>query len=151
MRNKSDGVDRIMTLVGTLSPVFAAIHAKGDLRLAHLLTMTRPYKATDLSDKIFALLGLTTGVPGDFIDYNLNLRQVLNNFGLLLLTQKSVRDAPALDILSFVDYAHRSLDLPSWVPEWKYATESFFPLSLIMEPQERVKVGQASYRVDHKV
>ncbi|KAL8923020.1 MAG: hypothetical protein Q9208_004832 [Pyrenodesmia sp. 3 TL-2023] len=145
--NKPQGVDRLTISIS--SPLIARRHAEKGLKLATLLGMTIAHKATDPRDKIFALVGLTTGVPGDFIDYNHDLRKVLIDLCLLFLTPNSGHIDPALSVLSFVNHAHRSLDLPSWVSEWEFKGDFLRPLQLIIAPGEWVETGEASYRIGH--
>ena len=148
MANKPQGVDGYMATMSMLSPIIAKYHSKTSLGLGELLILTNGFKATDPRDKVFALIGLTTGVPVDFIDYNKELKDVLMYLCELLLTRDSLRKFPALDVLSCVNHAHRALDLPSWVPEWDFKRDSFISLGLIVESREYIDVGEADFTVD---
>ena len=148
LANKPPGVDGNMVYRGLQSPVMSRIHAEQGYTLMEWIIWTSAHKATDPRDKIFALIGLTTSVPLDLIDYRKELRQVLTDLGVLFLRQGTGGFTSSLHVLSFVNHAHRSLDLPSWIPEWTYAYDSFFALSLIMLPKEHIEVGKASYTVE---
>lgn len=150
MANKPQGVELLMGCMSTLSPIIARHHTGEGMTLAELLVWTSAHKATDPRDKIFALIGLTTSVSSDFIDYNHDIRQVLIDTCRLFFTQNSAGMEPVLGVLSFVNHAYRSIDLPSWVPEWGFKGDSFCALNLIMRPREWIEIGEASYTTDHE-
>lgn len=148
LANKPQNIDGTMVYLGFLSPFMARFHTDKGLTLGEWLCWTSGHKATDPRDRIFALIGLTTDTPTTFIDYRKDLRQVLIDVGVWLMTRGSRGFGSPLNVPSFVNHGHRSFELPSWVPEWKYANDSFFALDLIMPPKETIDFGEPTYTVE---
>ncbi|KAI1759882.1 HET-domain-containing protein [Hypoxylon sp. FL1150] len=93
--------------------------------LVRLVHCTQDYQATDLRDKLYALLGMASDIsPDDIIpDYTKSVQQVF------------------LDLVRFMAVEHRNLDIissgrssisgtssPSWLPDWK-GTNQLRPLN----------------------
>ena len=100
-------------------------------RLWELLVSTREFEASDLRDKVFALVALTDDIADDFIDYGRSLRQILVDVAIFALTRPSVKLARALDLLSYAEARTQPSDLPTWVPDWQSHGHETYPLSSI--------------------
>ncbi|KAG8165586.1 hypothetical protein KVR01_004138 [Diaporthe batatas] len=92
--------------------------AKDPAVLQQLLLRFRNFQAADPRDRIFSLLGLA--LPADQVDPDLrpNYRISVEDLYIQVASRILRRDADPL-ILSVAGVGHRrSLDLPSWVPDW---------------------------------
>lgn len=89
-------------------------------RLLWLLVLSRRFLATDLRDKVFALLGLAdeTGYDRTILtpDYSMSATDVFSRCAFAIMSAEK-----SLDVLSDstnVDTSRNNLILPSWVPNW---------------------------------
>jgi hypothetical protein len=94
-----------------------------------MLSRARYLEASDARDKIYGLVGISTGIsptdPRFAIDYRLSFREVYIKFA-----RNHIEATKSYDIFSYVDAATESLvdskpasrspSLPSWVPNWHY-------------------------------
>lgn len=103
MANKPQGVDGYMATMSMLSPIIARSHSENSLVLGELLVLTSGFNATDPRDKVFALIGLTKGVPLDFIDYKKDLKDGLINLCELLLTPRPSESIPSIGCLELCE------------------------------------------------
>ena len=111
-------------------------HREGKwLPLLFLLSLFRTSKATDARDKVFALLGLATGIfdIGDlyFIpDYSLSLAEVYGRVAQTLISATSQIDclewARGACLTSLEPELHE--DLPTWVPDWRDSESIIIPI-----------------------
>jgi hypothetical protein len=98
-----------------------------------LLNVVRTHRATKNEDKVYCFVGILerfrpTDVPAIIVpDYTLTVKEVYSSF-----TFAMVERLPALKILSIVeDKRHRQMkDLPSWVPDYTYSSETFSALAV---------------------
>jgi hypothetical protein len=84
------------------------------LTLMELLQLCHSLKSTDPRDKVFALLGLAT--DGDRLiraDYTISVKELYIHTAVQIL-----QTYENLDLHSSVSI-RRTLDLPSWVPDWR--------------------------------
>ncbi|KAI1291662.1 heterokaryon incompatibility protein-domain-containing protein [Xylaria venustula] len=110
------------------------------LHILDLLQRTRLLGASDPRDKIFGLLGITSGINVDdkhfAIDYSQDCRGVYMSFA-----RDHIRTTGSYDILSYLghglvgsygkfhDFAlHNKHRLPSWVPDWDLSSLNDLPL-----------------------
>lgn len=101
--------------------------SQGDMEILAILSRARYLEATDARDKIYGLVGISTGIntadPRFAIDYRLAHRDLYIRFA-----RNHIEATKSYDILSYVDAATQSLidfrliqpSLPSWVPNWDY-------------------------------
>jgi hypothetical protein len=112
--------------------------------LLGLLRLTRKYKATDPSDKVFAVMGVITdpdSIPVDFKpDYGLSTEEVylsvaMHNLekitNLELLAQAGTCSAP-----------HNS-NLPSWVPDWICSNDHPAVIATTVERTKSCSAGES--------
>lgn len=89
-------------------------------RLDIILLMMRWTKATDPRDKVYALLGISSGVSSSQIkpDYSISMEQTYVRTAVCIGAIGGLR---RLAFLSFVQHGSRQLssELPSWTPDWK--------------------------------
>ncbi|KAI1346488.1 heterokaryon incompatibility protein-domain-containing protein [Xylaria sp. FL0043] len=104
------------------------------LDILDLLQRTRWLKASDPRDKVFGLLGISSGIDVEdqrfAIDYSQDCRCVYTRFA-----REIIRTTRSYDILSYIDHGligesghigrpHSIPQLPSWVPDWDLSSES---------------------------
>ena len=97
--------------------------------LTGLLDAARNFVATDLRDKIYALLGLVNmtlqsetrgNSPSIAPDYTISYHQVYRS-----VVAKVIRESKELDLLSAVEHESPTfIDFPSWVPVWNRAKKT---------------------------
>ena len=93
----------------------AGPHGKHNFRLVTLLDTTRNSRATDLRDKVFALVGLTQDTSRDIISYGLTEEEAVTGLQEgILQTDISLNALARVDVSSLRSRAK----LPSWVPNW---------------------------------
>jgi hypothetical protein len=110
--------------IHSLSLIRENIRQKKPQILAGLLYNFANFSATDPRDKVFALIGLSVDVDPEFIDYGLNVSEVLNRTTRLLIGDDVL---VALNWLSYIG-GHNRGDLPSWVPDWSLPRSQQSPL-----------------------
>ncbi|KAI0103928.1 heterokaryon incompatibility protein-domain-containing protein [Nemania sp. FL0031] len=94
--------------------------------------LSSPYfEASDPRDSVYGILGLTDVVlkgPGDKItadelsltvDYNLTFSEVYSMVALYLI--KRSKSLAILDLANWRGQESEKMNLPSWVPDWRYA------------------------------
>ncbi|KAG7009435.1 hypothetical protein G7Y79_00002g005500 [Physcia stellaris] len=118
----------------------------GPLKFEDLLHLTNDFDATDLRDKIFALLGMTDEISDILIDYNCCPKDVLIEVAKMFLTQGPLMMRPPLHLLCFAENEPRLPGLPSWVPKWDHRRS--LPLHLILQPKNWIDVGEAQYSLE---
>lgn len=103
--------------------------SQGVMDILAMLSRTRHLEASNARDKIYGLVGISTGIntnePRFAIDYRLNYRDLYIRFA-----RNFIEATRSYDILSYADAATESLMncyasqavplLPSWVPNWHY-------------------------------
>ena len=99
----------LWALNGTLGP-----RGNRNCRLAALLWPLRAWKASDIRDKVFALVGLADGPPLGFVNYDLSARQVFVQTAKFVLWDNSFNP---LIMLSFITVDEKG-EIPTWVPTW---------------------------------
>lgn len=94
-----------------------------------MLSRARYLEASDARDKIYGLVGISTGINTNearfAIDYRLNYREIYIRFA-----RDYIEATKSYDIFSYIDAATESLMnsqssqsvplFPSWVPNWHY-------------------------------
>jgi hypothetical protein len=113
------------------------LEAGQTFELAELCHLFRMFKATESRDKIFALVGLATDVRAEFIDYDLDLREIYIRVAKTALNSSKGTFCAYLDTLSLVTDTSDSLLLSSDVPSWvsSFDRVEFIPFS-VMYPTE---------------
>lgn len=85
-----------------------------------MLLMMRWTKATDPRDKVYAILGISSGFSKlDLVpDYSISVRDAYIRTAVVI---SQMGRLSGLAFLSFVQHSDRglSLDLPSWTPDWR--------------------------------
>lgn len=107
--------------------------------LMSLLWATRRFNATDPRDKVFALAHFAVDVSPGFIDYSLDLRQVL-----IRITRDSLaRKSP--DVLSFTQsLRHTNRGMPTWALKGFGIDTKFAPLTWTFLPSDDlIKLDQS--------
>jgi hypothetical protein len=95
----------------------------GRMRLTDLLEQFRFWKATDPRDKVYALIGLSTGAGRDFpIDYTKSVTRVYMDLVIHLISLDK-----NLDILSHSSVSRTLGDLPLWAPDWSSGKNDSLP------------------------
>lgn len=103
--------------------------SQGVMDILAMLSRARYLEASDARDKIYGLVGISTGINTDeprfAIDYRLNYRDLYIRFA-----RNYIEATKSYDIFSYVDAATESLInfqssqsvplFPSWVPNWHY-------------------------------
>jgi hypothetical protein len=87
------------------------------LLLFDLLMMSESFQTSDPRDRVFALTEMAIDTDDDFIDYNLDVRQVFINAAKHMMDLKI-----GLGFAQF-EFAEQNLEtagLPSWVPDWQF-------------------------------
>lgn len=93
------------------------------MRLTDLLEQFRFWKATDPRDKIYALIGLSTGAGRDFpIDYTKSVITVYTDLVIHLINLDK-----NLDVLSHSSVSRTLEDLPLWAPDWSSGKDDSLP------------------------
>lgn len=87
--------------------------------LLWLLRKVLPLNATDLHDKIYAVLGLLGAEESQEMklvpDYTLSVEECFQTATLAIMSRLK-----NLDVLIHDHHSHSKLDLPSWVPDWSF-------------------------------
>lgn len=103
--------------------------SQGVMDILAILSRARYLEASDERDKIYGLVGISTGIntadPRFAIDYRLSYRKLCIRFA-----RNHIEATKSYDIFSYIDAATESLVnfqaprwlslLPSWVPNWHY-------------------------------
>lgn len=110
--NRMTGRER-ETLLG-IERLFA-LKARGGFRLESVLEDTRHRDCKDKKDRVYAVLSLLpeTKKVGILPDYTISARDVFEN---VILQQLKHRNT--LRMLCYCSIKYRSMDIPSWVPDW---------------------------------
>ncbi len=88
--------------------------------LLRTLIWYRQLNSTDPKDKVYAFVGLLDPTcPAYEVDYGLSVQQVFTNAVKYLISTTR-----CLDIIGTTQTALNSLDLPSWVPDWRRQPDS---------------------------
>ena len=98
--------------------------------LRNLLEDNRTRKATEPKDMIYALRGLIDGDIAESIDVNYEEQLGVTYAKAVKLC---IEQSAALTILGSVEYrrtAESTKQMPSWVPDWRYATSVAVDLSM---------------------
>ncbi|KAG6364540.1 hypothetical protein INS49_006141 [Diaporthe citri] len=101
--------------------------SQGVMDILAILSRARYLEASDARDKIYGLVGISTGIntadPRFAIDYRLSFSDLY-----IIFARNHIKATRSYDIFSYVDTATESLFqssqssplLPSWVPNWHY-------------------------------
>lgn len=136
-----------------LPPWYSAIE-DNEARSDHILDMvvrSRRLGATDPRDKIFALIGISSGVdPEDTriaVDYSKSLERVYIDFAVYLIDSKR-----GFDILSHAELNGASeASWPCWVPDWRFSLRSPRTIlsTLPVESEEQNRQRRQVIRKNH--
>ncbi|KAF1999212.1 HET-domain-containing protein [Amniculicola lignicola CBS 123094] len=85
------------------------------LTILQLLVKTRAFKATQAHDKIFALVGLSSNVSTDIIDYKESIAKIQTMIAIISMRN---RESWGANLLCYVDSGRHADNIPSWVPDW---------------------------------
>lgn len=109
-----------MILPYFISTIHRRLRKQTSIPLLELLDQTNKFKATDLRDKIYALLSITTLDARRSLtpDYGISLSETYIN-----VARYFVLGARSLSFLRHALPLHRHKKLPSWVPDWSHSTE----------------------------
>lgn len=101
--------------------------SQGVMDILAILSRARYLEASDARDKIYGLVGISTGIntadPRFAIDYRLSFSDLY-----VIFARNHIKATRSYDIFSYVDIATESIFqssqssplLPSWVPNWHY-------------------------------
>jgi hypothetical protein len=143
----------------TISP------APRNLDLSTVASMFRFRKATDQRDKVYALIGLSSSMQTDWVDYGLSVEETYET-----AARASIVASRRLDVLShatpFTTYTDENLSLkgyekskrlalPSWVPDWSLEFDLADRVALVANYQLRFldtcrACGQYDAQIDTK-
>jgi hypothetical protein len=156
-----DGLQQNTNLVAAIGVLWMLKERLGqgrpnDIKLFGLLCTTLSFQATDLRDKIFAIVGLADGVDPSFIDYKLDVREVF-----IRTATFTIRDnlSMGLQMLGFARH-HRVMNLPSWVPDWTQSPYLQIPLSTrynsiipqeLLNPPPEIYFPSTEVRVNYRL
>ena len=92
-------------------------------QLAEMLRATYNLEATDPRDRIYALLGICWDEDDHDLEvqYGLSVGEVYTSYACAFLEK-----GEALWILYFSQGPDSDLDMPSWVPDWRFSKSSIF-------------------------
>lgn len=114
------GVERLkLSCAGRLQALRQA-NEQGLLSMVYLLLLTRCFEATDMRDKMFALVGLANDIDPSFVDYDLSYEEVVANMSKKILKGKtSTSSGSVLDIWSCI-MREGETEVPqkSWIVDW---------------------------------
>jgi hypothetical protein len=96
------------------------------LPLSTLLLATGHLRASDERDKIFALVGLSSDIGKDIIDYSKDLNEIQVQVARLLIEREG---SWGPFFFTNVNPFCRSKELPSWVPDWANVTVKYSTLA----------------------
>lgn len=100
---------------------------RGRMSLTKYLQCTKDYEASDMRDKLYALIGVASDIsPEDIVpDYTKSTRTVFFDLVLFLVTRRR-----SLDIISSGRLLRQEAakDIPSWLPDWR-TSEGLRPLN----------------------
>ena len=105
-----------------------------------LLKLSRRSLATDLRDKVYALLGIAQECDREAIkpDYNLSTAELYHRIALYFIERDKT-----IDVISQAGYGRLIADLPSWVPDWSFCLSS--------DNQDLVDVSYPGYWLDVEI
>ena len=92
-----------------------ALKAQGGFRLQYVLKVTRHRDCKDKKDRVYAILSLLPEREklGILPDYTISAPDVFENIVL-----QQLKHGNTLGMLRFCSIKSRSIDIPSWVPDW---------------------------------
>ena len=117
-------------------------YKESSINVLHTLRMARPLQAQDPRDKIYALMGISTGIdlrnPLIAIDYSKPYEDVHMDFARYIMESSNSYDLLSClyeDAFTFHEKPPRTL--PSWVPDWGGPHSSHVPLTILgtLEPE----------------
>jgi hypothetical protein len=124
----------------------------GSLRLAHLLSKSRKFQATDPRDKTFALLGISAPLGStdiqSLVDYNKPVHQTYREMAHFILEAETT-----FDILSQAGHTSvvDDLNFSSWAGKW--SEREFPPTSVLSrlggESEDRLKMRRQTVSKHH--
>lgn len=114
-------------------------------RLLSLLVLSRRFLATDLRDKVFAILGLADEIGYDKTilkpDYSMSATDVFSRCAFAIMSAEKSLDV--LSISTIVSTSRLNLILPSWVPNWTRPSDMVCLLGI---PFSRKPIGLTEWR-----
>jgi Heterokaryon incompatibility protein (HET) len=125
-----------------LPPWYNIIHNNKGKGIDILTTLSRARRlfASDERDKIYAVLGVSSGVDvnNDSIspDYHKSIREVYTDFAYHM-----IQSTGSYDILSFRELWPR-FDLPSWVPNWRLPLGAERTILSLLEDDDESQKGR---------
>lgn len=132
------GVERLkLSCAGRLQALRQA-KAKGWLSMVYLLLLTRCFEATDMRDKMFALVGLANDVDPSFVDYSLSYEEVVVNLSKKILQGKmGTCGGSVLDIWSCIERdGGEEVPRKSWVVDWTRLGTSLYTSLMVVYASE---------------
>ena len=113
--------------------------------LWYLLT-TRYFDATDSRDKIFALVGLASGVSEDFVDYSKSYTDVVQELSRMVLEGRvPSMSGSMLDFLSCITRDEDDdLADTSWAVDWLKLNKSLYTPLMNQFPSEAPTISRSS-------
>ena len=91
------------------------LKAQGGFKLEYVLRETRHRDCKDKKDRVYAVLSLLpeTGKVGILPDYTISAPDVFEN-----IIVQEIKSFNTLNMLRDCSIKNRSMDIPSWVPDW---------------------------------
>lgn len=114
------------------------------LGIYEMLLLTRYFQSTDPRDKLFALVGLAFDVEADFVDYSLDVHEVLIELSKRILTGQTQLPEQPLDVLSWISRISAEEPMPSWVVDWSGLANSLFTPLLFGYPSAAPDTRESS-------
>ncbi|KAH6669025.1 heterokaryon incompatibility protein-domain-containing protein [Halenospora varia] len=101
-----------------------------DLTLFHWALYHFSRQSTDPKDKLYGLLGLasTLGNPSIQVDYSLPTAEIYKQFA-----RNETQSSKQLHMLCQVRLHLKTIDIPSWVPDWSLTNPNHFFLQSVLE------------------
>jgi hypothetical protein len=122
-------------------PNFGTI--RSDVPLFRLLAENRSRGATDARDKVYAFTGLAGDTPNCLKDPNYKERP---NELYMRTARAIIERTGVLDVLSYASSTEKTLDLPSWAPDWSIIPQLSPLTTRIARPLDNLDYDKNLYR-----
>lgn len=129
LNNKeAEGIGRSKMMCAGRLWGFKLFKDKGQSGILWNLLVTRCFDSTDPRDKIFALVGLSSDIGEDFVDYSKSYEEKVQELSRMSLDGRIENiNGSTLDVWSCLTrYQGEDLSSPSWVVDWLKLRDSLY-------------------------